>query len=68
MVISPATIASPVVTSVSQATRLDRILREDGVENGVRNLIGDLVRMALGHRFRGKKDAVLYGSCRVLLR
>jgi hypothetical protein len=33
VVISPATIARPVVTSVSHATRLDRILREDGVEN-----------------------------------
>ena len=29
-----------------------RVLREDGVENRIRNLIGDLVGMSFGHRLR----------------
>ena len=40
-----------------------RIDGEDGVEDGVGHLVGDLVRMALGDRFRGEGPA---GS-RVLL-
>ena len=59
MVISPAIIAMPVVTSVSHATRLDRILREDGVENRIGNLVGDLVGMAFGDGLRSKKIAAL---------
>src|ERR1700761_4808974 len=32
-----------------------RILSQDRVENGVGNLVGNLVRMAFGHRLRGKE-------------
>ena len=34
------------------------IRREDGIKHGVRNLVGDLVRMSLGNGFRGKKMTV----------
>ncbi len=37
------------------------ILLEEGVEDGIGNLIGHLVRMAFGHRFRGESKAV--GHC-----
>ena len=63
MVISPATTTRPVVTRVSQATRLMRVLGQDGVEDRVGDLVGHLVGMALGHRLRGEGPA---GS-RVLL-
>jgi hypothetical protein len=35
-----------------------RILREDRVEHGVGDLIGELVGMPLGHRLRGEQTAV----------
>ena len=57
MVISPATMARPVVTIVSQATRAVRVLGEDGVEDGVGDLVGHLVGMALGDRLRGEGPA-----------
>ena len=42
-----------------------RILREDGVEHGVGNLIGDLVGMPLGHRFgREQMAAFTAHACR----
>ena len=44
VVISPATTTSPVVISVSQATRLFGSFGEHGVEHRVRDLVGDLVR------------------------
>ena len=53
--ISPAIIASPVVTRVSQATRRFRVLGDNGIQNGIRNLIGDLVRVAFGDRLGGKQ-------------
>ena len=31
-----------------------RVLREAGVEDGIGNLVGNLVRVSLGHGFRGK--------------
>jgi hypothetical protein len=31
-----------------------RIVGQDGVENGIRYLVGNLVRMALGNRFRSE--------------
>ncbi len=34
-----------------------RILGENGVENRVRDLVGDLVRMPLGHGLRGEREA-----------
>ena len=52
VVISPATTTRPVVISVSQATRPVGVVREDGVEHRVRDLVGDLVRVALGDRLR----------------
>jgi hypothetical protein len=54
VVISPATTATPVLTRVSQATRALGVLGEDGVEHGVGNLVGDLVRMAFGNGFGGE--------------
>jgi len=47
VVISPATTTRPVVTSVSTGLVV--------VENGIRDLIGDLVRVSLGDRFRGEE-------------
>jgi len=35
------------------------ILGQDGVENAVGDLVGDLVRMALGHGFRAEKIPAL---------
>ena len=56
VVISPATTTSPVVTSVSQATRPLRVVGEDRVEDGVRDLVGDLVGVALGDRLGGEGE------------
>ena len=42
--------------SVSQATRPERVVGEDGVEDRVRDLVGHLVGMALGHRLRGEEE------------
>ncbi len=50
VVISPATTATPVLTSVSQATRASRVAREDGVQHGIGNLVGHLVRVPFGNR------------------
>ena len=50
VVISPATTTSPVVISVSHATRALRVVGEDRVENRIGDLVGDLVRVALGDR------------------
>ena len=36
------------------------ILRQAGVQDGVGNLIGNLVRMALGHRLTGKQKTVAF--------
>ena len=47
--------ATPVVTSVSQATRLVGILGEQGVEHAVGDLVGQLVRMAHADRFAGEQ-------------
>ena len=57
VVISPATTTSPVVSSVSHATRDMRVLGEEGVEDGVRDLVGHLVGVTLGHRFGGEGPA-----------
>jgi hypothetical protein len=43
--------------SVSAATRECRILRQDGVEDGIGNLVGHLVRVAFGDRFGGEPGA-----------
>ena len=48
VVISPATTTMPVLTSVSHATRALGILREDPVEDGVGDLVADLVGVAFG--------------------
>ena len=39
----------------------ERIRREDGVEHGVGDLVGDFIGVALGHRFRGEESAVGHG-------
>ena len=57
VVTSPATTTSPVVTRHSTATRLLRILPQQFVEHRVADLVRDLVRMPLGHRFRGEESA-----------
>ena len=36
----------------------ERVFGQAGIENRVRNLVGDLVGMAFGYGFRGKKIAV----------
>ena len=56
VVISPATTTRPVVISVSQATRPVGSSREHGVEHRVGDLVGDLVRVALGDRLRGEEE------------
>src|SRR5208283_542879 len=38
------------------------VFGEAGVQDGVRNLVGDLVGMAFGYRFRGKKNTVFSGQ------
>jgi hypothetical protein len=58
VVISPATIAMPVLTSVSHATRARGSCREDGIEHCVGDLVGDLVRVAFGDRL-GREEIVL---------
>jgi hypothetical protein len=58
VVISPATTATPVVTSVSQATRPAGSSCEDGVEHRVGDLVGDLVGMSLGDGLRGEETAL----------
>ena len=68
VVISPATTTRPVVMSVSQATRPVGVVGEHRVEDGVRDLVGDLVRVALGDRLgREGERAIGHGgqaSCR----
>ena len=49
----------PVVTSVSHATRAVRILGENRVKHRVGNLVGHLVRVALGHRFGREQVSLL---------
>ena len=39
-----------------------RVLREAGVEDSVRNLVADFVRMSLGHGFRSKEIMCHVGS------
>jgi hypothetical protein len=51
VVISPAIMAMPVVTEVSQATRAFLILLENGIKDGIGNLIGNLVGVTFSHRF-----------------
>ena len=45
--------------SVSQATRLVRVVGERRVEDGVRDLVGDLVRVAFGDRLGGEEEGAL---------
>ncbi len=40
------------------------VLAEDGVEDGVGDLVRHLVRVALGHRFRGKQASAGHGRIR----
>ena len=58
VVTSPATIATPVLTSVSQATRARLSCASMRVEHGVGNLVGDLVRVAFGDGFGGEQVTV----------
>src|SRR5579864_6577774 len=44
------------------------VVGEAGVEDGVGNLIGDLVGMAFGDRFRSKQEAIFRWQWRVSLR
>ena len=64
VVISPATTHSPVVRSVSQATRGVGVLGEDRVEHAVRNLVGHLVGVSLGHRLRREEGAIAHWAPR----
>ena len=43
--------------SVSQATRPSGVVAEDGVEDAVRDLVGDLVRVAFGDRL-GREEEI----------
>ena len=64
VVISPATQARPVVTSVSHATRAVGIVGENGVEHGVGDRVRDLVGMALGDGFGREEMAIVHGRFR----
>ena len=59
VVISPASTTRPVVSSVSTATRDSRVLGQRGVHDRVGDLVGHLVRMALGHGFGGEEEFVV---------
>ena len=54
VVISPATMAMPVVTIVSQATRLLGSWASRASRHAVGNLVGQLVGMAHADRFAGE--------------
>ena len=54
VVISPATTATPVLTSVFAGDARLRIAREEGVQHRVRDLVGDLVRMPFGDGLGGE--------------
>ena len=57
MVTSPATCTWPVVISVSTATRLAGSCGQQRVEDRVADLVGDLVRVALGDGLGGEQAA-----------
>ena len=61
VVISPETITRPVLTSVSHATRPVGIVAQHGVEHAVGDLVGDLVRVTLGHRL-GREQVLVVGK------
>ena len=52
---SPAMTTRLVVASVSQATRASGSAFEMSIDDGVRDAVAELVRVALGNRFRGKQ-------------
>jgi hypothetical protein len=58
-VISPASTTRPVLVRVSAATR---VLRQDCVENRVRDLVGDLVGMAFGDGFGSEEEIVRHNK------
>ena len=64
--ISPETTTNPVFTSVSHATRPERIVAQHRVQHAVGDLVGDLVRMTLGHGLRGEQELVVGVSHAVL--
>ncbi len=43
-----------------------RILRQAGIENGIRDLVGDLVGMALGHRLTGEEKTLACSQNKLL--
>ena len=45
----------------------DGILREDGVENRIGDLVGDLVGMPFGHRLRGEEITTVTAHVRIEL-
>jgi hypothetical protein len=45
----------------------DRVLREYRVENGIGNLVGDLVRVSFRHRLRGEKVTTVTAHVRIEL-
>ena len=55
VVISPATYTDWSFTIDSQATRPRRIDGENGVKNGIGNLVADFVGMSFGYRLRGEQ-------------
>ena len=50
----------PVQVRVSQGYAAHGIFGQAGVEDGIGDLIGDLVRMALGDRLTGKQKTVAF--------
>ncbi len=42
------------------------VLFENGVQDGIRNLVGHLVRMALGHGFRSKYMKIGHKLCLIV--
>ncbi len=55
VVISPPTKASPVVTKRFAGDARVLVLRENGIQHCIRNLVADLVRMSFGHGLGGKQ-------------
>ena len=59
VVISPATTTSPVVISVSHATRLMGSFVKRGIEDRVGDLVRDLVGMPFGDRLGSEEEGAL---------
>ena len=62
VVTSPATTTSPVVTRRLDRHPAVRVLAQQRVQHRVADLVGDLVRMTLGHRLGGEQSVLPWPS------